>query len=258
LDVVIFCGGIGTRLKEETEFKPKPLIRIGNKPILWHIMKTYANFGYTNFILCLGHKGEQIKEYFYNYEMMNSNFTIRLGDSNVISPFHQFPERGWKITLVDTGEDSLKGARLKRVENYVSGDTFMATYGDGVSNVDIKALLEFHKSHGKMVTITGVNPLSRFGELDIDGEKVVSFFEKPTVSGRWISGGFMVFNRDIFSYLEDRADCDLEIGCLERIADMGQLMVYKHDKFWACMDTIRDTEYLNRLWSENKAEWGIL
>lgn len=257
MDVVIFCGGMGTRLKEETEFKPKSLVRIGDRPIIWHIMKTYAHFGYTNFILCLGEKGEQIKEYFYNYEVMTNNSTIRLGYKNDSKIYSEFPERGWKITMIDTGEVSLKGARLKKVENYVSGDVFMATYGDGVGNIDIKALLDFHQKHGKMATITGVNPLSRFGELDIEGDKVANFFEKPSVSGRWISGGFMVFNRDIFSYLEDKDDCDLEIGCLERIASIGQLMVYKHDKFWACMDTYRDMEYLNHLWSSNKAGWKV-
>lgn len=257
MDTVIFCGGIGARLKEETEYKPKPLVKIGNRPILWHIMKTYAHFGHTNFILCLGYKGEQIKEYFYNYEMMSGDFTLKLGDRNNLESLSLLPERGWKITLVDTGDEAQKGARLKRVQNHVLGDTFMVTYGDGVANIDIDALLEFHKSHGKMATVTGVNALPRFGELNIDDKKVVSFFEKPTVSGRWVSGGFMVFSRDIFNYLEDRDDCDLEVGCLEHIADIGQLMVYKHDKFWACMDTIRDTEYLNKLWSDNKAEWRV-
>lgn len=255
MNVVIFCGGIGARLKEETEFKPKPLVKIGSKPILWHIMKTYAHYGHTDFILCLGYKGEQIKEYFYNYELMSGDFTLKLGERNNPTFNSNIPERGWNITLADTGDDALKGARLKRVEKYVVGDTFMVTYGDGVAYININNLLAFHRSHGKMATVTGVNPLSRFGELSVAGERVTSFSEKPAASGNWVNGGFFVFNRAIFECLEDKSDCDLEYSCLERIAAEGELMVYKNDKFWACMDTIRDMEYLNKLWAENKAEW---
>jgi len=162
MNAVIFCGGIGARLKEETEFKPKPLVKIGNRPIIWHIMKTYAHYGHTDFILCLGYKGEQIKEYFYNYELMSGDFTLKLGDRNNLNLNSHLPERGWNITLADTGDDALKGARLKRVEKYVAGDTFMVTYGDGVANININELLAFHQSHGKSATVTGVNPLSRF------------------------------------------------------------------------------------------------
>jgi len=257
MKVVILCGGIGTRLKEETEFKPKPIVKIGNRPILWHIMKIYAHYGYKDFILCLGYKGEMIKEYFYNYEVMNNDFTLTLGKSNSLKVYHSHEEEGWNVTLVDTGDKALKGARLKRIEKYVDGEIFMVTYGDGVANIDINTLLNFHKSHGKLATVTGVNPLARFGELKVKGHQVISFFEKPQESGNLINGGFFVFNRRIFDYLEDRNDCDLEYGPLEKIATEGQLMVYKHNKFWACMDTIRDMEYLNKLWNESRAEWKV-
>jgi len=257
MNVVILCGGIGTRLKEETEFRPKPMVKIGNRPILWHIMKIYAHYGHTDFVLCLGYKGESIKEYFYNYEMLSGDFTLKLGQRNSLNFPRSLPECGWNITLADTGDVALKGARLKRVEKYVTGDTFMLTYGDGVADIDINELVAFHQSHGKLATVTGVRPLSRFGELHAKGQQVINFFEKPLASGSWISGGFFVFNREIFDYLEDRDDCDLEHGCLEKIATEGHLMVYQHDKFWACMDNIRDMEYLNRLWAENKAEWKV-
>lgn len=257
MNVVILCGGMGIRLKEETEFRPKPMVNIGEKPILWHIMKIYAHYGYTNFILCLGYKGEYIKEYFYNYEIMSSDFTLKLGDRNSVNIRRSHPEYDWSITMADTGVNTLKGARLKRVEKYVEGDTFMVTYGDGVANIDINDLLAFHQSHGKLATVTGVNPLARFGKLHIEGQQVLKFSEKSQESGSLVNGGFFVFNRALFDYLEDRDDFDLEYGCLENIAAEGQLMVYKHDKFWVCMDTIRDMEYLNELWAGNRAEWKV-
>jgi len=258
MKVVILCGGLGTRLREETEFRPKPMVEIGGKPILWHIMKIYAHYGFKKFILCLGYKGEMIKEYFYNYEIFNNDFTIELGNRNKHIEIHSnLSEEFWHITLADTGDKALKGARLKRVEKYVDDEQFMVTYGDGVANIDIKDLLKFHQSHAKLATLTGVRPLSRFGELIMKDRQVIQFTEKPQSGIGLINGGFFVFNRGIFDILEDRDDCDLEYGALEEIASSGQLMVYEHHKFWFCMDTIRDMDYLNKLCTEGKAPWKI-
>jgi len=248
---------MGTRLKEETEFKPKPMVMIGNRPIIWHIMKTYASYGYNDFVLCLGYKGNVIKEYFYHYEIMANDFQIKLGEKESLKIFHNHSEKDWKITLVDTGEKTLKGARLKRIEKYVDSDYFMVTYGDGVADVDIGKLVEFHQSHGKLATLTGVRPSSRFGELEVEGNQVTEFTEKPQSNEGLINGGFFVFHRKIFDYLELDGNCDLEFGALEKIAKEGQLMVYEHKNFWACMDTYRDMEYLNKLWDNNKADWKV-
>jgi glucose-1-phosphate cytidylyltransferase len=257
LKVVILCGGIGTRLREETEFRPKPMVNIGNRPILWHIMKVYSYYGIRDFILALGYKGEMIKNYFCNYELMNNDVTIELGRLDNICVHQRHDEIGWRITLADTGEKSLKGARLKKIQKYISEDTFMATYGDGLADIDIMDLLAFHKKHGKMATVTGINPAARFGELRIAGEQVLSFKEKPTDSEGLINGGFFVFDRKIFEYLSEDQNCDLEYGPLERIAQEGQLMVYKHKGFWACMDTLRDMDFLNNLWEKNQAVWKL-
>ena len=201
MQVVILCGGVGTRLREETEFRPKPMVNIGTHPILWHIMKYYSHFGCKDFVLALGYKGEMIKNYFCRYEIMNNDVTIELGQPENMCIHHSHDEAGWKITLADTGEKALKGARLKKVERYITGDTFMMTYGDGVADVDINELLAFHISHGKIATVTGVNPSARFGELKIDGDRVEAFREKPENGDDFISGGFFVFNRQIFNYL---------------------------------------------------------
>jgi glucose-1-phosphate cytidylyltransferase len=258
MEVVIFCGGIGARLREETEFRPKPMVNIGSRPILWHIMKTYAHFGHRDFVLALGYKGEMIKNYFCHYELMNNDVTIELGKPENICIHHSHEEAGWRITLADTGEKSLKGARLKKLEKFIKDDTFMATYGDGVSNVDINALVDFHVSHGKMVTVTGVpRPPLRFGELMIKGNQVTDFFEKPSVTDGYINGGFFVFNRKIFDYLDKSDNCDLEYGPLEKIVSEGELMVFKHNGFWACMDTLREMEQLNKSWNEDRAQWKI-
>ena len=257
MHLVILCGGVGTRLREETEYRPKPMVNIGDRPILWHIMKYYAQFGIKDFVLALGYKGEMIKNYFCHYELMNNDVTIELGQPERICIHHSHDEAGWKITLANTGEKTLKGGRLKRVEKYISDDTFMMTYGDGIADVDIGALLEFHRSHGKMSTVTAINPTSRFGEMKIDGNRVISFREKPRGGESLINGGFFVFNRRIFDYLTDEDSCDLEIGPLERAAQEQELMVYKHRGFWSCMDTLRDMEYLNKIWNSGKAEWKI-
>jgi glucose-1-phosphate cytidylyltransferase len=257
MQVVILCGGLGIRLREETEYRPKPMVKIGERPILWHIMKYYSYFGVTNYILALGYKGDIIKNYFCNYELMNNDVTIQLGQHNNVCIHYSHDEAGWRITLADTGEKSLKGARLKKVEKYIDDDTFMMTYGDGIADVNLRALLEFHKSHGKIATVTGVNAASRFGELKISGTQVESFSEKPLDGTSLINGGFFVFNRRIFDYLQAVDSCDLEIGPLEKIAREGNLMVYKHRGFWACMDTLRDMEYLNKIWDENQAKWKV-
>ncbi len=205
----------------------------------------------------MGYKGDMVKNYFCHYELMNNDVTIELGQPEKIRIHHSHDEAGWKITLADTGEKSLKGSRLKKVERYITGNTFMMTYGDGIADVDINALLAFHQAHGKMATVTGIHLTSRFGELKVSGDHVASFREKPQPGDGLINGGFFVFNRDIFQYLTTDDDCDLEIGALERIANEGQLMVYKHGGFWACMDTLRDMEYLNRLWVSGQASWNI-
>jgi glucose-1-phosphate cytidylyltransferase len=255
MQVVILCGGVGTRLREETEFRPKPMVNIGSHPILWHIMKYYSQFGCKDFVLALGYKGEMIKNYFCHYELMNNDIAIELGRPERTYIHYAHDEAGWKITLADTGEKALKGARLKKVERYITDDTFMMTYGDGIADVDINGLLAFHKAHGKMATVTGINHASQFGELKTDGDRVEAFREKPRNGDGLVSGGFFVFDRAIFNYLTTDDSCDLEIGPLEQIAREGQLMVYKHRGFWACMDTLRDMEYLNKLWNDNYAKW---
>lgn len=257
MKVVILCGGAGTRLREETEFRPKPMVNIGPRPILWHIMKYFSQFGFNDFVLALGYKGEMIKNYFCHYELMNNDVTIELGQPEKMHIHHSHDEAGWKITLADTGEKTLKGARLKRVERYIADETFMMTYGDGIADVDINALLAFHRAHGKLVTVTGINPASRFGELKIDGDQVSSFSEKPQNGEGIVNGGFFIMNRAIFGYLSPDESCDLEVGALEQIARDGQLMVYRHRGFWACMDTLRDMEYLNRIWDSGMAKWKI-
>ena len=258
IPVVILCGGLGTRLREETEFMPKPMVLIGNKPILWHIMKIYAHYGFHRFILCLGYKGEMIKEYFIHYEMMNNDITVKLGSNKGIKIHNDNNEESWEITLCDTGSNARKGARIKRIEKYIDSEHFMMTYGDGVANIDIRELLKFHISHGKIATVTGVRPkFLKFGELNIQEGKVTSFTEKPKYGGNYVNGGFFVFSRRLFDYLQDKDRCELEEEPLDQISQQGELMVYKHNKFWACMDTIRDAEYLNNLCNKNHPAWKV-
>lgn len=257
MKTVILCGGLGTRLREETEFRPKPMVNIGKRPILWHIMKIYAHQGFMDFILALGYKGDFVKNYFCHYELMNNDITIELGRPNSMEIHHNMNEDNWRITMVDTGEKSMKGARIKRLQKFIPDDTFMLTYGDGVANIDIKALVAFHHQHGRMATVTGINPAARFGELKLDGDVVVNFREKHLDDGGLANGGFFVFNKEIFNYLSLEDDCDLEIGPLERLAEEGQLMVYRHPGFWACMDTLRDMDFLNNLWEQGQASWKI-
>jgi len=245
---------VGT--KEETEVKPKPMVEIGGMPILWHIMKTYASHGFNNFILCLGYKGEKIKEFFYHYEMLSNDFTIELGTNNIeIHPRHA--ESGWKVTLVDTGLNTMTGARVKRIERFIEEDHFMLTYGDGVTDLNINDLLQFHLDHGKIGTVTGVSPPSRYGEIYIEGDKVLSFQEKPQKADGSINGGYFVLSKRFFEYLEDREDCILEREPLEMLAKDGELRVYDHTGFWQCMDTYRDLSFLEKLWSSGQAPWKV-
>lgn len=256
MKVVILCGGRGTRLKEETEVRPKPLVEIGGRPILWHIMKIYAHYGFNEFVLCLGYKGRMIKEYFLNYEIMASDLTLRLG-GNDVKIHNQSQEKDWMITFAETGEEAQTGARVKRIEKYIEGDLFMLTYGDAVANINIKNLLEFHKSHGKIGTITGVHPSSRFGELVIKDRQVVQFTEKPQIKEGFINGGFFVFNKKFLNYLKGDDNCYLEREPLEKLALDKELMVYTHVGFWQCMDTYRELEILNNLWRSSKPPWKV-
>jgi glucose-1-phosphate cytidylyltransferase len=255
IQTVILCGGMGTRMREETEYRPKPMVEIGGRPILWHIMKSYAVHGFTDFVVCLGYKGEIIKDYFLNYEAMNNDVTIELGRRESITIHDGHQENGWRVTLVDTGLQTMTGARVKRASRYITSDPFMLTYGDGVSNVDLEQLLEFHRKSNTLATVTGVHPSSRFGELLVSGDRVQQFSEKPQTHEGLINGGFFVCSRKVLDYLSDDAGCVLERDPLERLALEGQLSVYQHKGFWQCMDTYRDFQQLNHLWDSGDAEW---
>lgn len=257
MKVVILCGGLGTRLREETEFRPKPMIEVGGMPILWHIMKSYAHYGFKEFILCLGYKGGVIREFFYNYQFLNHDFSVHLGKEEKFVIHDDRARLDWTVTLVDTGSVALKGARLKRVEHYIDGDEFMVAYGDSIADTDINALLLFHRSHGRQATITGVRPPSRFGELSIEARRVVAFSEKPLVSTGMINGGFMVFQRQVLAQLTTDDACDLEYGLMQSLTRKGELMVYEHQGQWECMDTYRDVIHLNKLWEDGQAFWKV-
>ena len=254
MKVIILAGGWGTRLEGDFERLPKPMVPIGNKPVLWHIMKIYSYYGFDEFIVCLGVKADVIKNYFFNYEILNSDFTIDLSNGD-ISYTNSYEKNNWKITLVDTGLNTLKGGRIKRIEKYLDSDINLLTYGDGVSDVDIQKLVDFHNSHGKTITITGVHPPARFGELIENNGKVELFQEKPQASQGLINGGFMVFNKELLDYLSEDENCDFEVGPLEEIARNGDVMVYKHNGNWECMDHGRDVAHLNKLWKNDQAFW---
>jgi len=256
LKVCIFAGGWGTRLGQMAETIPKPMVLIGNKPILWHIMKIYSSYGYNDFIIMLGVKGHIIKQYFYNFEALNSDFTLDMSTGQITYHNHHH-EMDWKVTLVDTGLNNQKGSRLKQIEPYLDDEINLLTYGDGVSDVNIPEVVKFHKSHGKLVTITGARPMSRYGELTLDGNRVAHFSEKPNNGRGFINGGFMVFSRGLLDYLSTDEDCDLETGAFEVLSKRGELMVYKHTGHWACMDHERDVRMLNDLWNQKKAFWKV-
>jgi len=253
--VVILAGGLGTRLREETEYKPKPMVEIGGRPILWHIMKSYAHHGYMKFVLCLGYKGDVIRDYFLNYEIRNRDFTVTLG-SGGIEIHNGHTEAGWRVTLAETGEKTLTGGRLKRVTPYLKGERFMVTYGDGVADIDIKDLVAFHEKHGKLGTVTAVHPSSRFGELSIDNGTVKVFQEKPQVHEGWINGGYFVFQPEVLDLILGDEE-SLEQGLLVKLASMRELMVYQHQGFWQCMDTYREVELLNDLWKGSNSPWAV-
>lgn len=257
MKVVIFCGGLGTRLREETEYRPKPMVPIGGRPILWHIMKYYARFGHKEFILCLGYKGDIIKDYFRNYLWHTSDVTLKLGRSPQIRYHNTHDEEDWTVTLLETGLETQTGGRLARALAHIPDPTFLLTYGDGLSNSDINASIEFHKSHGKLATLTAVQPSGRFGELDLDGRTIRTFREKPERENAYISGGFFVLNRGIESYLSGGDSCIFERSPLESLARDRQLQAFTHDGFWQCMDTYREHLLLEKLWSENRAPWKI-
>jgi glucose-1-phosphate cytidylyltransferase len=255
MKTVILCGGLGTRLREETEYRPKPMVDVGGRPILWHIMKSYAHHGFLDFVLCLGYKGHIVKEYFLNYEAMNNDFTICLGQKSQLYFNGAHKEQDFRVTLADTGQDTMTGGRLKRVQRYIGSERFMATYGDGLSNVDIHDLIRFHQEHGRLATLVAVRPTSRFGILDLDGPNVSRFHEKPRTEG-WVNAGFFVFNPGVFDYL-DGDDCVLEQKPLERLCADGELMAYQHDGFFFAMDTYREYQYLNSLWDSGQAPWRV-
>jgi len=256
MKVVIFCGGLGTRLREETEFRPKPMVPVGERPILWHIMKVYAHYGHKEFILCLGYKGEVIKEYFRNYHWNTSDMTLRLGAHPEIQYHNQHDEEEWLVTLVDTGLATQTGGRLKRVLPFIQDDTFLLTYGDGVINSDINASIAFHRQQGKIVTITAVQPAARFGDLDLAGNLVTEFKEKAERQTSFVNGGFFVMNRRIGEYLTDDT-CVLEQSPLMRLAAGRQIAAFRHSGFWQCMDTYREQQLLTNLWNSGKAPWKV-
>lgn len=256
MKVVILCGGKGTRLREKTEEIPKPLIEIAGRPILWHVMKLYAHFGYRDFILCLGYKGEKIKEYFVELNSWRrSNFVLSLGEGKGQIRVLDNDLEPWNIAFIDTDLETNTGGRIKKVEQYIEGNLFMATYADGVADIDINALVEFHKRHGKIATVTAVRPLSQFGIMQLyRDDRVMEFKEKPRLND-WVNGGFFVFDRRIFSYLDE--DSVLEHKPFEGLARNGQIMAYKHEGYWGCMDTYKDVERLNSLWQSGQAPWKI-
>lgn len=258
MKVVILAGGLGTRISEESHLKPKPMIAIGDQPILWHIMKYYSYFGFQDFVICCGYKGYIIKEYFADYYLHRSDVTFDFSAENRMTVHNNVAEP-WRVTLVDTGLNTQTGGRVKRVQKYIGDEPFMLTYGDGVSDVDLNALLEQHRSSGKTVTLTGIQPGGRFGVLDLadSGDTVVGFREKAKEDGGWINGGFMVAQPELFDYLTSEESCVLERTPLETLAQEGKLGIYKHHDFWQCMDTQRDKYYLEELWASRKASWKV-
>ena len=252
MKIIILAGGFGTRLSEYTDLVPKPMVQIGNRPMLWHIMNIFAKYGHKDFFLALGYKSEMVKDYFLNYRSLNSDFTINLKDGKIIP--NQIDSIDWNVTLVDTGESTMTGGRVKRFKSLIGNNTCIITYGDGLANVDINQLIEFHKTHGKMVTITAVRPTARFGELELIENKVNTFKEKPTVGEGWINGGFIVVEPSFFDFIENDQTY-LEREPLEKVAKLGQLMAFKHEGFWQCMDTKRDLDYLNSILKSGQSPW---
>jgi glucose-1-phosphate cytidylyltransferase len=252
--VVILAGGLGTRIMEESEIRPKPMIEIGGRPIIWHIMKIYSTFGLNDFIVCLGYKGYVLKEFFANYNLHMSDITFDIGNNT--STVHSVRAEPWKVSLIDTGIQSMTGGRLKRIKEFLGSDTFCMTYGDGLADINLDNLLAFHNSHGRLATITAVQPSGRFGALNIANGVVRKFIEKPLGDGSWINGGFFVLSRRVLDYIEGD-ETVWEKGPMERLAREGQLMAYEHNGFWYAMDTLRDKRHLEELWASGRAPWHI-
>ena len=252
MKVLILAGGFGTRLSEETDIRPKPMADIGGRPIIWHIMKGYSNYGFNEFVVLLGYKGYYIKEYFGNYFLHQSDVTIDLSTNGV--EVHNNTSEPWKVTLLETGQDTMTGGRIKRAKDFIGNEPFLLTYGDGVSDVNLSELIGFHKKHGKLITMTAVQPEGRFGALETDGNRVESFLEKPKGDGSWINGGFFVCQPEVLNYIKDDQTV-FEQEPLQQLAKDGQLFNYRHQGFWKCMDTLRDKKVLNEMWADGQAKW---
>ena len=263
MQIVILCGGRGTRLSEETDIRPKPMVEIGGRPILWHIMKLYSHHGFHEFILCLGYRGDVIRDYFLNYFARNSDARVHLAEDRVeyLASFHD--EKQWVVTLAETGDATPTGGRVRRVAKYLKGPRFMLTYGDGLSNIDVRALAAFHERQGRLATVTGVRPTTRFGELQVDGDRVSSFREKPQLGEGWVNGGYFVLERRVLDYLDDESTIGGGPGTagtsepLERLATDGQLGVFRHEDYWRAMDTLRDRFALEEEWASGRARWKV-
>jgi len=252
---VLLAGGLGTRLREETEYRPKPMVEVGGRPIIWHIMKGFAHHGISDFVVCTGYRGEVIKDFFLFYEGRTHDFTVRLGQPAEVTYHSAHDESGWQVTVADTGQTTMTGGRVKRIQDHIGDERFMVTYGDGLADVDIPALLDFHESHGRLATVTTIRPLSRFGVMDMTEEGAVEQFrEKPLTDG-YVNGGFFVFEPGVFDYLDD--ECVLEQAPLEALAKDGQLMAFRHEGFWQPMDTYREFTMLNEMWDRDEAPWKV-
>jgi glucose-1-phosphate cytidylyltransferase len=256
MKTLILAGGVGSRLSEETDIRPKPMVEIGHRPILWHILKIYAHYGYNDFLIALGYKGEHIKRYMADYASLSTNLTVDLKAGTVEAHQADGDAEDWTVGLIDTGRHTETGGRMLKIAPYLDGDTFMMTFGDGVSDVDITSLVEFHRSHGKLATLTAVRPPARFGHVELDGEQVAEFSEKPQVGEGWINGGFFVLERKVLDYI-DGEETHFQREPLERLARDGQLMAFKHTSFWQCMDTLRDKILLQQLLDSEEAPWKV-
>lgn len=253
MKVVILAGGVGSRLSEETDVRPKPMVEVGHRPILWHIMKHYSHYGFNDFVLCLGYKGDYIKRYFTEALANASDVTVDFGKGEIVK--HQKAAEPWRVTMVDTGQHSETAGRLLKVREHLDDEPFMLTYGDGVANVDLHQLVKFHERHGKLATVTAVHPTARFGQLSLDGDVVTRFDEKPQMAEGWINGGYFVLEPGVFDHIP--GDCDWAKEPLESIASSQQLVAFRHEGFWQCMDTLRDKIYLNNLWEQGNAAWKV-
>jgi glucose-1-phosphate cytidylyltransferase len=255
LKAVILAGGMGTRLREETDYRPKPMVEVGGKPILWHIMKILSTQGINDFVICLGYKGDQIKDYFLNYEYLSNDITVKLGKHDAVIKHSQSIDENWNVTLANTGQTTMTGGRILNIQKYVDGEPFLCTYGDGLADINLKGLLDFHATHGKTATVTAVRPTTRFGAMQIeDDDRVSEFLEKPR-GEKWVNGGFFIFQPEIFNFLTP--NCILETTPLETLAQKGELSAFRHEGFWQPMDTFRESQELNNLWDRNAAPWKI-